>query len=68
MNRSIAPPSALLTTAQVAELIGMRPATVTHYARTGRIRAVRTGRPGAPLRYRRDAVNEYLASLQQANK
>lgn len=60
-------PERLLTTAEVADRIGMKPATVTHYARIGRIRALRTGRPGAQLRYPEGAVTEYLSSLTAAN-
>lgn len=60
-------PERLLTTAEVAELIGMSPYTVTHYARTGRIKAVRTGKPGAQLRYHPADVKAYLRSLSAAN-
>lgn len=61
-------PDRLLTTAEVAGLIGMSSYTVTHYARTGRIRAVRTGKPGAQLRYRPADVQAYLDSLSAANQ
>lgn len=62
------PTEPLLTTAQVAELIGMRPSTVTRYARTGVIKAVRMGKARSQLRFHPADVRAYIASLAPANR
>lgn len=49
----------LMTPAEVSAAFGVDPKTVTRWARTGKLRAIRT--PGGHRRYHADQVEEILA-------
>jgi excisionase family DNA binding protein len=50
---------ALLTARQVAELLGVSAETVLRWTRRGELPAIRL--PGGAMRYREDALDEWLA-------
>jgi excisionase family DNA binding protein len=50
--------SALLTAREVADLLGVSPETILRWTRRGELPAIRL--PGGALRYREDALDEWL--------
>ena len=56
------PPNVLLTPAEVAQMFRVSPKTVTRWARTGRISAVRT--LGGHRRFRADEIRGLLTQVE----
>lgn len=59
--------SKLLSVAQVAELLGVHPATVYRYVAGGELPAIRLGEDG-PLRIRADVLERWLQKYPTAPK
>lgn len=55
---------ALLTPAEVAQLLRVDPKTVTRWARAGKLSSIRT--PGGHRRYSETEVRSFLTSWQEA--
>jgi excisionase family DNA binding protein len=53
----------LMTTGQVAETFGVKPRTVTQWARDGKLPSITT--PGGRLRYRRSDVESLLDTASE---
>jgi excisionase family DNA binding protein len=59
LNPDASESEALLTPREVAAMFGVTPTTVTRWARTGKLKAVRT--PGGHRRYREPEVRALLS-------